>query len=511
MAKRIQSRRAVRPTDSSRPQGHFFSRQGERSFFQGNGFFSQGLRATSSPGPIIQAKLGDGHDLQAAQFAGNFILEATYDGERTVKNWSAGRHVGALQQALLDDGQGLPDHGKDGKFGDETQAAVEGYQSKHGLFNDPFGQVGAETMAHLDKQNLGGKPSPAKPGTPKPGKPHIKLNSLSFLSDHGSMKQNDGSWDDAGKTVTNPEWQGGPKPHSLPISQTKGTALKVEAELDVAPASMPATSVKLNGQGFAPFISFEGSGSIAGGAGQKITLSAKGSLPDFITHFSGENIVWRLETGGHSRVIEVSFGHEVMVTHGTPRSGVTTRRVRQAIELTEGFGNKPHDIVSAQMDRFPVYVLGKAYLGNVWPLADDIPGGAECQAIVRFVEAVNDAIGLPGKAHGITVYAHPDSPDAPIVGALTQLGGPGMGQYPARWFRGDGSLKAFLFDGSDNANNYEAALEFEHGAKLFYPGGTGGAGVKTTKDVLHSFARMAWAAQDPVKKKLVPKRTIKWY
>ena len=123
MAKRIQSRRAVRPTDNSRPQGHFFSRQGERSFFQGNGFFSQGLRATSSPGPIIQAKLGDGHDLQAAQFAGNFILEATYDGERTVKNWSAGRHVGALQQALLDDGQSLPDHGKDGKFGDETQAA----------------------------------------------------------------------------------------------------------------------------------------------------------------------------------------------------------------------------------------------------------------------------------------------------------------------------------------------------------------------------------------------------
>jgi len=511
MAKRAQSQRAIRQTRTARPKGRFFSGKGEGGFFQSNDFFSGGLMATRSPGPLIQTKLGDGHDLQSAKFAGNFILEATYDGERTVKNWSVGTHVSALQQALLDDGQTLPDHGKDGKFGDETQTAVENYQIKHNLFNDPFGQVGAETMAHMDKANLGGKPSPAKPGVPKPGKPHIKLNSLSFLSDHGSMKHNDGSWDDSGKTITNPEWQAGPKPHHFPISQTKGTALQVEAELDVAPATMPATSAKLSGQGILPALSFEGSGSIAGGPGQKITMTAKGSLPDFMTRFSGENIVWHLEMGGTSRVIEVSFGHEIMVTHGTPRNGVTTRRVRKGIELAEGFGNKPHDIVSGQMDRFPVYEPGKAYLGNIWPLADDIAGGAECQAIVRFVEAVNDAVGLPGKARGITVYAAPDAPDTPIVGNLTQLGGPGMQRYAARWFRGDGFLEAFLFDGADKANNYEAALEFEHGAKLFYPGGTGGTGVKTTKDVLHSFARMAWSSHDPVKKKLVPKRTIKWY
>ena len=67
-------------------------------------------------------------------------------------------------------------------------------------------------------------------------------------------------------------------------------------------------------------------------------------------------------------------------------------------------------------------------MGNIWPLADNIPASAECQAIVRFVQAVNNMVGVPGKAKGIAVYANPSSPDVPIVATLLESAAP-----PGRW------------------------------------------------------------------------------
>jgi hypothetical protein len=182
----------------------------------------------------------------------------------------------------------------------------------------------------------------------------------------------------------------------------------------------------------------------------------------------------------------------------------------KAVELTRGFGNKPHDIVSGQMRRFPSYALGKTFFGNIWPIADTMQG--ECQAIVRFVQAVNDMVGVPGAARGITVYADPAIPDKPVdpPGVLGPHGGPGMSNFAPMPITG---YRAWLFDGGDNANNYEAALEFEYGGdKRYYPGGVpGGVGEKTLTEVLHSFKKMAWAEYDPVLGKSVPKITIFCY
>jgi hypothetical protein len=153
------------------------------------------------------------------------------------------------------------------------------------------------------------------------------------------------------------------------------------------------------------------------------------------------------------------------------------------------------------MARFPGYTFCDicAFKGNVWPIADTLKG--ECQAIVRFVQAINDVLGIPGEAKGVVIYASPDLPNEPIEGRLTEQGGPGMFQFPPDPKTG---LKAFLFDAANAANNYEAALLFTFGKSYYYPGGIAGAALDSKLEVLHTFTKMSWARWDPVRERFVP-------
>ncbi|MFA5083026.1 MAG: DUF4157 domain-containing protein, partial [Hydrogenophilaceae bacterium] len=105
-------------------------------------------------GASLRRRLGDGHDLRAARFAGDPVLEACFDDERYLQSGSQGPAVSKLQQALVDAGFPLPTHGVDGIFMSETQTALKNYQRSHGL--DPDGVVGPLTMGALDSQFAGG-------------------------------------------------------------------------------------------------------------------------------------------------------------------------------------------------------------------------------------------------------------------------------------------------------------------------------------------------------------------
>ncbi|MGH9836398.1 MAG: eCIS core domain-containing protein [Blastocatellia bacterium] len=109
----------------------------------------------------LQRTIGDGHDLTAARFAGDVVLEAVYDNERLLKDSDKGAAVRKLQQALVDSGFSLPIFGVDGDFGSETKAAVEAFQRASGLTGANIdGIVGPTTMGWLDQRFSAG-PTPA--------------------------------------------------------------------------------------------------------------------------------------------------------------------------------------------------------------------------------------------------------------------------------------------------------------------------------------------------------------
>src|SRR5262249_47309865 len=114
--------------------------------------------------------IGDGHDLQAARFSGDEVLEACFDNERFLRFGSTGPAVEKLQQALIDAGFPLPRFGVDGLFKSETQGAVRAFQRSQGLA--PDGTIGPLTMGAPARLFAGPAPAPAPPApAPAPASP----------------------------------------------------------------------------------------------------------------------------------------------------------------------------------------------------------------------------------------------------------------------------------------------------------------------------------------------------
>ena len=356
-------------------------------------------------------------------------------------------------------------------------------------------------------------PTPPTP-TPTTPMPAITLKSIRFTSDHGVMKDNREGWESSGNRYPEPEWESkNPDDKSAPISHTKGQKIQIAVVLDVSPNSVSGVPFSLRGQGPESFLSFENSGNLHGGEGQVILMSSRGAIPNEINSYLQQVIVWSIHISNQTKLLGISADHDVFVTYDDPSGAVTYKHMATATELTKGFGNNPHDIVSGQMARFPNYNLNFAF-ENPWRTVDNMDnpdGAADCQTIVRFVQGVNDVIGLPGEARGITVYAKPSAPTDPLHSVLTPKGGLGMHNLPAQPGTG---YRPGLFDPGDQYNNYEAALEFKNkGTLLYYPGGVEppGVGLKTMKEVLYVFKQMAWYDIDSVSRTRVPRVTIYCY
>jgi len=142
-----------------------------------------------TPEKLVQRKLNDGHDLTAARFSRNLVLEAVYDNERLLKTGDTGTPVRLLQQALLDAGFELPRFGVDGIFGPETKAAVMNFQRSSGLTGTRIdGIVGPTTMGWLDQRfSAGPTPAGTSPGATT-GCPVIKTVNVDLVSLDGSTR-----------------------------------------------------------------------------------------------------------------------------------------------------------------------------------------------------------------------------------------------------------------------------------------------------------------------------------
>jgi len=105
----------------------------------------------------IQREVDDKHNLTSAVLSGNARLEKCFDAKSIVMMPDEGEHVTRLQQALVNVGVQLPEHGVDGKYGDETRKAVIEFQQKAGMSEREWdGIVGRKTIGLLDKSNRNG-------------------------------------------------------------------------------------------------------------------------------------------------------------------------------------------------------------------------------------------------------------------------------------------------------------------------------------------------------------------
>lgn len=122
----------------------------------------------------LHRRIGDGHDLSARRFSGNLILEAVFDGERSLQRGASGTSVRLIQESLVAQGHALPRFGADGKFGPETEAAVRQFQIDAGAVKRD-GIIGPETMQLLDMHDSGATratgPRAAAPPTGAPAAP----------------------------------------------------------------------------------------------------------------------------------------------------------------------------------------------------------------------------------------------------------------------------------------------------------------------------------------------------
>ena len=106
----------------------------------------------------IQRQLGVGRDLKSARFSGDPVLERVFDGQIEIGNTAGrtrtGRAVRLIQESLLDQNYALPNFGADGKFGNETEAAVRQFQIDAGA-TVLDGIINEETMRLLDMHDSG--------------------------------------------------------------------------------------------------------------------------------------------------------------------------------------------------------------------------------------------------------------------------------------------------------------------------------------------------------------------
>jgi peptidoglycan hydrolase-like protein with peptidoglycan-binding domain len=86
------------------------------------------------------------------------LLEACRSGTATLHAGMAGAAVAKVQQALMELGYTLRDHGPDGVFGRETGAAVAAFNADAGLAAEAV--VGSRTVAALDHRVAAGRPGP---------------------------------------------------------------------------------------------------------------------------------------------------------------------------------------------------------------------------------------------------------------------------------------------------------------------------------------------------------------
>lgn len=355
-----------------------------------------------------------------------------------------------------------------------------------------------------------------------------KIVSLGFASDHQVLLDNDFDLTGKGDPIGQPEWKFGL--NSRAILHTKNSKVDVRIELQIFPLNADPVDCVIEGKskdGLPP-LTFKLNQRLQGGLEQFFNLTSAETLPDELTKLSGK-IEWSVTVPKKGKLAAGdSFGHIIYLTLGKPEdppgqeAGITRRRVERSQELVRDTGTSdPHQVIKLLMTNvFPAYTLEKnpnvpkslnhpAYfneVGGAWRILEHLQAAAECQAIVRVVRGIGNAVGMPGNYEAITATV-----DADTGLPFEDPTGKGL-KNETRTFKG---LTVFpflvaeppgpvgrIFEIGPKApalNFFEACLRFTQGGKVkLYPGGVGGADFDDVVQVINaSFVALIWVSDVP--------------
>lgn len=324
--------------------------------------------------------------------------------------------------------------------------------------------------------------------------PGTALRSLDFVSDHAVMRDNSKDWSNDGRAFPQPDWAIDEKgeTRSDSISHTMGRQIEIDLGFDVMPASAAAAPATITGKGSSPFLDFDFTGTMSGGAGKTQHMMSPNKLPDAVAAYLRQSIDWKIKWGSWEHLIGTTGPFDIYATVDKPAKPdtVTTNRMAKAVELVSSAPTlNPHDVVKSIMFKWTRFNLDVQY-ANEWDLAADMEKGAQCIDLVRFVQSVIGMVGLPGTAEAVIIWAKPGAPTTAVETPWGISGGMSSRLFPG--FPGQPSWQAALLDGDFRPNNFEAALKFtDGGTTKYYPGG-----VNTVFDnpdaVLTVFNCLAW-------------------
>jgi hypothetical protein len=328
------------------------------------------------------------------------------------------------------------------------------------------------------------------------------LNAVTFKSDHGLLRDNTVDWSSSGRAFGKPHWflrEGAEVSH--PISQTRGTRVEADVNLNVLPATSAPEPVTIDGKSDVGLLDFHYSGTLLGGLNRRVSMTSIHGLPNKVAAFDNERIEWTITWRHAQHKMVPATGTTVFVTLDRPRppGEATVKRmaaacaiIAQAAEDAGAPGtSNAHDIARGLLMHWNRYDLNVPMRSNIWTFADQITVGGQCIDIVRFILALFGMVGCPGEAEPVVIWANPDSP----TNAIEQIyEGPvglhSVGAHPTHHSLGDDWFIGLL-DGQWHSNAYEAAMKLKYGGKTLYY--AGGAGIYETKQqVLEIFRCLAW-------------------
>lgn len=356
-----------------------------------------------------------------------------------------------------------------------------------------------------------------------------KIVSLGFTSAHNNMLDNNKDLLRSGSPVSLIHWKFGKA--SQPASHTMGKKVSVNIELELHPFNADETDCEIEGKSATGSLEFSLKQKLGGGKHQ-LSLTSAAELAKALQRLEGD-IQWTVRAHGRTMDAGASFGHRIYVTFGTPTDvdfnqdqGITEFRIATALRFIAKTGKTdPHAIVQALMaNDFPEYAIQPdravdaalkhpTYFndqGGAWRILENLNARAECQAIVRVVQAMIQMVGMSGRAEHVKVSIERVEGFAfeEPGGIKPEEGGHGLRDQSV--FVKVNGVKTELFpflvpdepstiplefspsDPVPSLNFFESCLKFSTGTApnqltKYYAGGTGGAALNNPAEVIGVF------------------------
>ena len=262
----------------------------------------------------------------------------------------------------------------------------------------------------------GGSPAcdPAIQRCPQKKITKITIESVTFKSDHGLLKDRTADWNDGGSAYSKPEWTAS---NQHPITHTMDKEVKIEVKIKVEPAGAASETGTLRGEGPGGLVFEKKNMNFAPGIITE-TLTSSTKLPKKVQILSFK-IKWKI-TGTSVSITPNEITNKMYVTYGTPHGSMCTQKRIEWLcskcngisNLTQPSSSGPPGIAEAIYNAFasspPKFnLISPNVPSNLWLLMSSTSCQGQCIDLAKLMKLAVELLG--GTASIGYVYGSTDS------------------------------------------------------------------------------------------------------